>query len=325
MQEQTRERSRSPARFAASADHAVPQVKQPPVQVSLAPCATAQPVPAAAPNADGTTVVASQPQQVLQVVAPQALPMQSVPGQQVFQVQPVQFATPSNGSTQPVAYQMPVLAQQPQQLQQPQLVAYAVPASAIDPAQQAAAQQAQQALLQQAVYQQALQQAALQQQLYSQLVYQQLAQQPATQSSASSSVLPSGLAGGQEMPGVTDQRFESKIVMINKERSFGFIACPPDLGEKVSNKDIFMHKTEVADFNIGDVVSFMVRLHRDGRPQARELTLVASAASMATVAPLLPPLSLAPNLTTPLLTPMFLTAPAAGVPATALPTAVAPQ
>eukprot|EP00971_Amphidinium_carterae_P085458 1690647-Amphidinium_carterae.1 len=27
------------------------------------------------------------------------------------------------------------------------------------------------------------------------------------------------LGGGQEMPGVTDQRFESKIVMINKDRA----------------------------------------------------------------------------------------------------------
>jgi len=94
-----------------------------------------------------------------------------------------------------------------------------------------------------------------------------------------------------EIPGVTDSRFESKIVMINKEKTYGFIACPKDLGDKVGMKDIFVHRMDIGELKVGDFVSFGVRLHKDGRPQSKDVQLVTPApapGASVTVPPLLP-------------------------------------
>merc|ERR1719215_119166 len=131
--------------------------------------------------------------------------------------------------------------------------------------------QLQQAQLQQAAAQQAAlqyqQQLGAQQQL---AMFAQFAPQPAM-----TAAMPMGLAAQgpvpQEIPGVTDVRFEGKIVMVNKERTFGFIGCPPEISEAVGRKDLFIHKADVLSLQEGDAVSFGVRLHKDGRPQARDI------------------------------------------------------
>merc|ERR1712217_180686 len=93
-----------------------------------------------------------------------------------------------------------------------------------------------------------------------------------------------GLAGipglvPEHIPGVTDVRFQGKIKMIKEDKTYGFIGNPPELAEKFTKKDVFLHRTEASTYQVGDLVSFGVRLHTDGRPQARDVELVAAASS----------------------------------------------
>merc|ERR1712232_1143549 len=71
--------------------------------------------------------------------------------------------------------------------------------------------------------------------------------------------------------------------------TYGFIGNPPELAEKLTKKDVFMNKTDAEKYKVGDRLSFTIKLHRDGRPQAQEIELI----SEATNTPVLPPLSAA--------------------------------
>jgi len=82
--------------------------------------------------------------------------------------------------------------------------------------------------------------------------------------------------------GVTDQRFEGKLLSVHPEKGFGFIECPPRLRNQFKNKDIFIHKTSMSNFRVGDHVSFGVILYKDGKPQAKDLRAVRSSGPPAT-------------------------------------------
>merc|ERR1712039_424578 len=90
---------------------------------------------------------------------------------------------------------------------------------------------------------------------------------------------------GEHIPGVTDVRFQGKIKMIKEDKTYGFIGNPPELAEKFTKKDVFLYRSEAATFNVGDLVSFGIRLHTDGRPQAKDVELVTPAAALGPPAP----------------------------------------
>jgi len=202
-----------------------------------------------------------QPQPQLQPLPPmQGLPpMQALP-----QLQPQQLAFPQAAFPPGVFPQSAFLQPAFQQLthfQDPatqQIMAMQMQQAQL--AQQAAMQQAQQVAYQQ-------QMAAYQHQLlaaYGQMVPQAAASQPLS-FLASQGPIP------LEIPGVTDTRFDAKVVMVNKERTFGFISCPPEISESVGRKDLFIHKQDILTLQVGEMVSFGVKLHKDGRPQARDI------------------------------------------------------
>jgi len=85
----------------------------------------------------------------------------------------------------------------------------------------------------------------------------------------------------ENVPGVTDVRFQGRIKMINAEKSYGFIGNPPELAEKFTKKDVFVQRSDAATYQVGDLVAFGIRLHTDGRPQAKDMELITSAAALA--------------------------------------------
>jgi len=85
-------------------------------------------------------------------------------------------------------------------------------------------------------------------------------------------------SGTQHVPGITDRRFEGKILSVSPDKGFGFIQCPPQLRGTFNNKDIFIHKTQMSNFRVNDTVSFGVILYRDGKPQAKDLRGVRNSA-----------------------------------------------
>jgi cold shock CspA family protein len=143
------------------------------------------------------------------------------------------------------------------------------------------AQMAQQAALQQA------QQVAYQQQLAATAYYQQLAATAAYTQQLAAPTAAAALSLGPmpaEIPGVTDTRFESKVAMVHRGRDFGFISCPPEIYEAIGRKDLFVHKQDILTLEVGQAVSFGVKLHKDGRPQARDIVLSTAPAASATAA-----------------------------------------
>jgi len=266
---QGRDRSRSPLRLSEQAGLVAATAPQgAPVPVKDG-CATATiGVMAAQPNQAVATV--PQPQAMCQPAAyPQVVCQQ--PAMQVYQ--------------QP-AYQQAVYAQPAAQAAQFAPVAYAPVAyqyTAFRPQDPAAYQQA--VYSQQLAYQQVYQQPAYQMTYPYAAAGQIQVQVPTTVPATNVLAAPSGAPNPNpvpdpSVPGITDVSFQSKVVMISREKTFGFITCPPELGDKVGNKDIFIHKADVGSFQVNDDVSFYVRLHRDGRPQARDIILVGRAASV---------------------------------------------
>lgn len=74
----------------------------------------------------------------------------------------------------------------------------------------------------------------------------------------------------QHIPGVTDRRWEGVITGYKVEKGFGFIRCP-ELRAMYPEKDAFLHKNQLGNFNDGDAVSFAVSFNKEGKPQAMEL------------------------------------------------------
>merc|ERR1712070_773201 len=69
-----------------------------------------------------------------------------------------------------------------------------------------------------------------------------------------------------DVPGVTDQRFEGRIVRYREGSEFGFIHCP-ELFERY-NKDVFAAGTFLEGRSAGEMVSFSVIFKKQGSPQA---------------------------------------------------------
>lgn len=71
--------------------------------------------------------------------------------------------------------------------------------------------------------------------------------------------------------GLSDRRFEGVVASFFSEKGFGFIRCEELRASRFPDKDIFVHKHQMADFGQGDFVSFIVSLSSQGKPQALEL------------------------------------------------------
>lgn len=82
--------------------------------------------------------------------------------------------------------------------------------------------------------------------------------------------MPLGSLDLEFWPGISDRRFEGTILSISADKGFGFIQSP-QLKDAFQNKDIFIHRTKMSNFQVGDVVSFGVDVFRDGKPQAKDL------------------------------------------------------
>mmetsp|Transcript_18725 Transcript_18725/g.33881 ORF Transcript_18725/g.33881 Transcript_18725/m.33881 type:complete len:413 (+) Transcript_18725:125-1363(+) len=64
-------------------------------------------------------------------------------------------------------------------------------------------------------------------------------------------------------------RFLGRIKSYNSEKGFGFIECP--VTKKQFDRDVFVHKAQIANFKVGEEVTFMVELSKQNWPQAKDL------------------------------------------------------
>jgi cold shock CspA family protein len=82
--------------------------------------------------------------------------------------------------------------------------------------------------------------------------------------------------GGMPMmapgPGQTTGRFHGRIKSFNAQKGFGFIECPE--AHAIYGRDVFLHKAQIADFQIGSELSFAVEMNKSNMPQARDLSEV---------------------------------------------------
>ncbi|CAE7404886.1 unnamed protein product [Symbiodinium necroappetens] len=74
----------------------------------------------------------------------------------------------------------------------------------------------------------------------------------------------------EQMPGITDRRFEGRITMWFEDKGYGFIGND-DLKQKFNGMDVFLQKNQKRHFNQGDQVIFSVFKNYRGQPQATEL------------------------------------------------------
>lgn len=80
---------------------------------------------------------------------------------------------------------------------------------------------------------------------------------------------PPGMPGGP--PLLPAGRFLGKVKSYNEEKGFGFIECNETYKEH--GRDVFIHGKQLGDFSEGIEVMFSCDLNKDGKPQARDVTL----------------------------------------------------
>jgi len=70
-------------------------------------------------------------------------------------------------------------------------------------------------------------------------------------------------------PGAATGRYQGRIKSFNVQKGFGFIECPE--AHQVYGRDVFLHKAQIGQFQIGSQVSFAVDMNKSNMPQARDL------------------------------------------------------
>merc|ERR1719253_939419 len=78
-----------------------------------------------------------------------------------------------------------------------------------------------------------------------------------------------GMPGMSMGPGAATGRFQGVIKSFNVQKGFGFIDCPE--AHQIYGRDVFLHKAQIASFQIGSQVSFAVEINKSNMPQARDL------------------------------------------------------
>jgi len=64
-------------------------------------------------------------------------------------------------------------------------------------------------------------------------------------------------------------RFQGRVKTFNSKHGFGFIDCPA-ANEKFG-RDVFIHKAQLGDVQVGTEITFEVRTNKDGHPQAKDV------------------------------------------------------
>merc|ERR1719424_1271015 len=76
---------------------------------------------------------------------------------------------------------------------------------------------------------------------------------------------------GMGVPGLSQAtgRYQGFIKSFNEQKGFGFIDCGE--AHQTYGRDVFLHKAQIANFQIGSQVSFAVEINKNNMPQARDL------------------------------------------------------
>mmetsp|Transcript_5436 Transcript_5436/g.14715 ORF Transcript_5436/g.14715 Transcript_5436/m.14715 type:complete len:174 (+) Transcript_5436:545-1066(+) len=63
-------------------------------------------------------------------------------------------------------------------------------------------------------------------------------------------------------------RLTGRIKSFNREKGFGFIDCPEAFDRY--QRDVFIHKQQFGDLEVGEDITFVCEPNKDGMPQARD-------------------------------------------------------
>jgi len=77
-------------------------------------------------------------------------------------------------------------------------------------------------------------------------------------------------AESEQVPGITDRRYEGKLKLWFEDKGYGFIECAV-LRAKYPDVDVFLHQNQKRHFQKGDLITFGVFMNFRGKPQATEL------------------------------------------------------
>lgn len=87
---------------------------------------------------------------------------------------------------------------------------------------------------------------------------------------------PAVAAAAQEAASGGTKRYQGRIKSFNAEKGYGFVESVEAYA--TYNRDVFLHKAHVGDFEVGAYVTFAVESNKQGMPQARDLTAMAAGA-----------------------------------------------
>eukprot|EP00928_Gymnodinium_smaydae_P054880 TRINITY_DN38578_c0_g1_i1.p1 TRINITY_DN38578_c0_g1~~TRINITY_DN38578_c0_g1_i1.p1 ORF type:complete len:340 (+),score=97.15 TRINITY_DN38578_c0_g1_i1:79-1098(+) len=66
--------------------------------------------------------------------------------------------------------------------------------------------------------------------------------------------------------------FRGKIKFFDEKKGFGFLECKE--AHAMYNRDVFLHKADMGELEVGNEVQFTVEMSKKGMPQARTVTLL---------------------------------------------------
>lgn len=70
-------------------------------------------------------------------------------------------------------------------------------------------------------------------------------------------------------PGMGMGRYRGRIKTFNHKHGFGFIDCPESYPKY--KRDVFIHKAQIGDLEIGEEITFRIEVNKDGHPQSRDI------------------------------------------------------
>merc|ERR1719277_2744088 len=67
-------------------------------------------------------------------------------------------------------------------------------------------------------------------------------------------------------------KFQGRIKSYNAEKGFGFIDCTQTYVQY--QRDVFLHRAQVGDLQVGDIVVFSCEVNAQGMPQAQDVQAI---------------------------------------------------
>jgi len=77
-------------------------------------------------------------------------------------------------------------------------------------------------------------------------------------------------AEAEQIPGITDRRWEGLLKSFHHEMGYGFIQCL-ELNKHYPDNDVFIHRNQKRHFEQNDTINFAVFINHRGKPQATDL------------------------------------------------------